>query len=80
VLERIALPACALLVAAAWAHELRQRRRLARALDAEHALVVELRNVVALSPYARRRTDRRRTYPRRSAVMMPMRRGKEWQA
>jgi len=78
-LGRIALPCCALAVALAWAYELRTRRRLARALDAEHALVVELRNVVALAPYARRRPPRR-AYPRHRAVMMPLQRGKEWHA
>jgi hypothetical protein len=78
-LDRFALPLAAVLVAAAWAYELRTRRRLAAALDAEHALVIELRNVVALAPYARRAAQRR-TYPRRSAVMMPLRRGREWHA
>jgi hypothetical protein len=82
-LGRIALPCCALAVALAWAHELRARRRLARALDAERVLVAELRNVVALAPYARRyarRATQRRAAPRRSAVMMPMQRGREWHA
>jgi hypothetical protein len=78
-LDRFALPLAALLVAVAWVYELRARRRLARALDAEHALVVELRNVIALAPYAHRRAQLR-AYPRHSAVMMPLRRGREWQA
>jgi hypothetical protein len=79
-LGRFALPLCALAVLAAWAHELRHRRRLATALERERALVVELRNVVALAPYARHRTAQRRAAPRRSAVMMPLRRGREWHA